>query len=930
MRRRKLLSVILALSLCLTLPLGMAAAEEPAGTATEVKTSEALTTALADSAVETVRLGTNIEISASLAVSRTVTLDLNGCVLKMTGDGSVIYVADKGHLKLTDSTPTAEHKFTPDENGLWALDETNGTKTVKGGVITGGTGSHSGIDAYGGGVYVANGGEFTMCGGSITGCAAVGASFSFGGGIHNEGTTRLSGRAEIRDCHAKAGTDSYASGGGVSDTNGVLLDISGNVKITGCTIDGKNEVRSDAMNIGYHGNISGGTFDGSVENNGKISGGTFNGKVTNSRTITEGTFNGAVTNEGSITGGTFNGGVTNGENGTISGATVVAKVSTDTEFLEALAKPYVTTIKLMGDEIRVNKAEAVEELTVDRAITLVNDSRAPNLYLWLPLTIAEGGALTLEGGVFFYPCDSVTVNGSLTVGAGCEVIFEVDQSFLTINQGGTVTTQPAGKNTISGLLSLSKDAALTVNGALVNNGRLSVSNMENLKKAASIGGDLILDDITITEDYTLDMKDCTLTIGHITFLNANLTVKNASRVDATGVTISGGSYYCPVTVGNAEGVITGGSFYGPVTVKKISDGTPAYIYGGTFYAELKGSYITKGCKVTFMNGSSQYAMQVVKDKASAPDTPVKSGYTFGGWYKDSTLQTPWDFANDTVTTDTTLYAKWTANPPAPSYDDSDPTYAVSAPAAENGSVTVSPKSASAGSTVTITVKPDSGYVLETISVTDKNGNDLKLTDKGNGKYTFTMPTSKVEIKVTFMEDNSVLNFFYDVPNDAYYYEAVKWAAENGITGGVGNSLFAPNQPCTRGQIVTFLWRAAGSPEPKNMSNFSDVPADSYYAKAVAWAVENGITTGTGDGKFSPDATCTRAQSVTFLFRASKASANGAPAFSDVAATAYYAEAVKWATDNGITNGIGDNLFGSDNDCTRAQIVTFLYRMYQEN
>ena len=259
------------------------------------------------------------------------------------------------------------------------------------------------------------------------------------------------------------------------------------------------------------------------------------------------------------------------------------------------------------------------------------------------------------------------------------------------------------------------------------------------------------------------------------------------------------------------------------------------------------------------------------------------------------------------------------------------TYPVNVPdKTENGSVTVSPKNASKGSTVIITVTPDSGYVLETISVTDKNGNDLKLSDKGGGKYTFTMPASKVEVKATFMEDNSVLNFFYDVSNDAYYYEAVKWAVENGITGGVGNSLFAPNQPCTRAQIVTFLWRAAGSPEPKNMSNFSDVPADSYYAKEVAWAVENGITTGTGDGKFGPDAACTRAQSVTFLFRASKASANGAPAFSDVAATAYYAEAVKWATDNGITNGIGDNLFGSDNDCTRAQIVTFLYRMYQEN
>ena len=321
----------------------------------------------------------------------------------------------------------------------------------------------------------------------------------------------------------------------------------------------------------------------------------------------------------------------------------------------------------------------------------------------------------------------------------------------------------------------------------------------------------------------------------------------------------------------------------------------------------------------------------VESDAITLNTPTRPGYTFTGWSGTGLTGEK----NLTVTIEKgstgnrTYTAHWRYNGGGGS--SSSPSYPVSVPdKTDHGSVTVSPKNASKGDTVTVTVKSDSGYVLETISVTDKNGNDLKLTDKGNGKYTFTMPTSKVEIKVTFMEDNSVLNFFYDVPNDAYYYEAVKWAAENGITGGVGNSLFAPNQPCTRAQIVTFLWRAAGSPEPKNMSNFSDVPADSYYAKAVAWAVENGITTGTGDGKFSPDATCTRAQSVTFLFRASKASANGAPAFSDVVATAYYAEAVKWATDNGITNGIGDNLFGSDNDCTRAQIVTFLYRMYQEN
>ena len=258
-----------------------------------------------------------------------------------------------------------------------------------------------------------------------------------------------------------------------------------------------------------------------------------------------------------------------------------------------------------------------------------------------------------------------------------------------------------------------------------------------------------------------------------------------------------------------------------------------------------------------------------------------------------------------------------------------PSYSVTTPGkTENGTVTVSPRSAEKGDTVTITVKPDSGYQLDDLTVTDKNGKELKLTDKGNGKYTFTMPASKVEIKATFVKEVET-SPFSDVSTSAYYYEAVKWAQEKGITGGIGNGLFGPNQPCTRAQIVTFLWRAAGSSEPKSMSSFSDVSADSYYAKAVAWAVENGITTGTGDGKFSPDATCTREQAVAFLYRASGSPAvSGGSAFSDVAANAYYADAVAWAEKNGVTGGIGGGLFGSGNTCTRAQIVTFLYRAYQ--
>ena len=189
---------------------------------------------------------------------------------------------------------------------------------------------------------------------------------------------------------------------------------------------------------------------------------------------------------------------------------------------------------------------------------------------------------------------------------------------------------------------------------------------------------------------------------------------------------------------------------------------------------------------------------------------------------------------------------------------------------ENGTVTVSPKSASSGRTVTITVKPDEGYELDELTVTDKNGDELKLTDKGDGKYTFTMPAGKVEVKATFMEDNSMLNFFYDVPNNAYFYEAVKWAVKNGITTGVGNDLFAPEQPCTRAQIVTFLWRAAGSPEPETRTMpFTNIPVGSYYYDAVLWAVENGITKGTSDTTFSPNMTCTRAQIVAFLWRSEK-------------------------------------------------------------
>ena len=315
----------------------------------------------------------------------------------------------------------------------------------------------------------------------------------------------------------------------------------------------------------------------------------------------------------------------------------------------------------------------------------------------------------------------------------------------------------------------------------------------------------------------------------------------------------------------------------------------------------------------------------------------RSGYTFNGWTSGSNVV--FDDPNAEETTfimpdgSVTVTANWSRDGGSSSSgrDDSDPSYAVGIPdKMENGSVSVSPKNASQGDRVTVTVKPDAGYELDSLKVFDKNGKELELTDKGDGKFTFIMPAGKVEVKATFTEEVKT-SPFQDVPTDAYYYEAVKWAQKKGITGGTSATTFNPNGICTRAQAVTFLWRAAGSPAPKSTAMpFTDVAADSYYERAVLWAVENGITKGTSDTTFSPNATCSRAQIVTFLWRSQKSPAAGSVnPFTDVSADAYYADAVLWAVKESVTSGTTATTFSPNADCTRAQIVTFIYRALAE-
>ena len=848
-----------------------------------VQTAEELTNALANDSVAEIQLTADIDISNTLTVNRTVTLDLNGYVLKYVSanEGSVIVVEGSGNLTLTDSNTTAEHKFMP--NGkLWGLDDASGTEAVTGGVITGGTGTDistfGGTTWYcGGGALIKNGGSLTMRGGNIIGCSAEcgggvcidseqgqfsmsGGSIAgcvasdIGGGVFASGTFKMSGQAVIRSCTAESATQ-YVCGGGVYVNVSSSFEMSDTAIIEGC----------QAISTSSNSSNGGGVYVSSsssfvMSNEAKIEGCQ---AISNSSKASKG-------------GGVH---LANNTKFTLSGSAVIQNCT---------ATNSANSGEAYGGGV---SAACVKEITLADSARIVGCAAANGSGLYIT------GSQVPGYGILY--ANSGSVDGDVVLG-------DTEDGPCTITgSGGTVFN---GKVTVTPGSTIESG---TFNGEVINNGTITGGVFTGT--VINGEGGTIAESVLITKLKFI-----------VTFVNEGTKTTEPIAKDV--------KLTAPAAP-TKEGYRFGGWYYNNSgSEAKWDFDTDTVTRAMTLTAKWVQTYT-----VTFETSGGSAVGPVTIDAGSTvtkPADPMKSGHNFGGWYKDSTLQTPWNFANDTVRTDTTLYAKWTANPPAPSYDDPDPTYAVSAPAAENGKIAVSPKNASAGSTVTITVKPDSGYVLETISVTDKNGNDLKLTDKGNGKYTFTMPASKVEIKATFMEDNSVLNFFYDVPNDAYYFEAVKWAAENGITGGIGNGLFGPNQPCTRGQIVTFLWRAAGSPVVNYAMNMTDVAEDAYYGEAVRWAASTGIVTGLTETTFGTDSVCTRAQAAAMIYRCAQAQGKGFTGawmfhlpFTDVPEWAY--ESVAWCYMNGVTTGVSETSFAPGNDCTRAQIVTFLWRAFSK-
>ena len=633
------------------------------------------------------------------------------------------------------------------------------------------------------------------------------------------------------------------------------------------------------------------------------------------------------------------------------------------------------TIKLLKDVTVTNPIEVTKSMTLDlngHVLTAATASTATvkNSAIWVTaekvnLTIdgtTAGSGMTMgdthdtnwEAKVWGFvdlregsAGSTVTVNGGSYTGSTCAsdsyhytALFTVgSESKLVLNNVSAETDERVVKASSCGEVIVSGGTynITGINAFLGAAFETKTASFTDMKLTAKYGGCVQVGSNATLENCEIKVTD--IRTGDGTYLNCAVAVQYGGTA-----TVKSGTYTAPYAayVYNSGGTINieNGTFTGVVRADATTDTTAVInIKNGSFNGEIQkgggpGSETISITGGTFSfdpstkvknNGTDYIVKRAGSEGAYTYTVLAKSGLTSGVY-----LTNPSGALASNYYVSSTANGVWTVSYSAPSSgggsSSSSRRYDVSAPSVKHGDVTVSPKSASKGDTVTITVKPDSGYELDTLTVKDASGSKIKVKDKGDGKFTFTMPASKVTVSAEFAEIETL--DFADVPTDAYYYEAVKWAAKKGITGGIGNGLFGPNQPCTRAQIVTFLWRAAGSPEPKSMSSFSDVSADSYYAKAVAWAVENGITTGTGDGKFSPDATCTRAQSVTFLFRAIGKLVDSKAEFSDVLTDSYYANAVAWAVENGVTNGIGDGLFGPDNSCTRAQIVTFLFRAYQ--
>ena len=965
--KRRIVSIVFALCLCLALLPSTALAAEPATETADFTASDGGAAAIAllnaakwdnaenstwDSATKTLTLkGVNFQTTAGTAVKLPA--------------GSIIVLADRTHNNIyggdAEANETGGYQVKISVYGIYA----EGALTIQGaGGLNVRSGKHTNTGnawtystaLYAKGLVTVEGGKVELTGGETKNgdCAfSTGLELPEGSGLSVTGGEVTAKGGESTNTEDGKANSSFSRG---IDAYGASVSVSGSGKLTGDAADkhgglswgvyisGGDLTVSDSANVFAHvhtgievssGNLiqTGGRIDA-----GTVAGGYYGllvernpydvGKTVGNATVSGGTLDvslgeiyfsvyGAAENQGNFT--------VSGE-----GTTVYAKS------IDGVRTLAITDATMRSGSISAEKLTLQSgSLTVTESVREYNSKLYANPALSLQDLTINGGTLNVswywgENTPIVFPVDDETGFPTPLVkiwGDGREATFNGGVSTFDTGCAGNITLKlgklSLGENMVeTGAANTNTDAhtqAKTGTPVVFSAFEPYPVRIVFFDAAHKTYDGTTAVTLYGTLDGVADGDDVTLDVSNMTAAFADANVGIGKTVNASGtVTLRGKDaykYYIfqqPV-LENITANITPRTEFTDATNKNQT----IYVGGDSFevprFTGIGGETIEGSLAYNLIEATEKDIPGMLRALKAGDSLYIPYTFTADGNYSGERTGTI------TVTAQE-----------RPSYGGGGSHtsgYPVTVPGqTEHGSVTVNPKSACKGDTVTITVKPDSGYVLETLTAMDKSGSERKLTDKGGGKYTFTMPAGKVEVKATFMEDNSVLNFFYDVPNDSFYYEAVKWAAGKNIASGVGNNLFAPDQPCTRAQIVTFLWRAAGSPEPENSGSFSDVPASAYYAKAVAWAVENGITTGTGDGMFSPDAVCTRAQAVTFLWRYEKAPvASRSNPFTDVAADSYYADAVLWAVKEDITKGTTDTTFSPGADCTRAQIVTFLWR-----
>ena len=862
---------------------------EPGSNGTANKLTLNGVTMTGDSYVVGVPTNTEIVLTGSnkITANKGTAIFAKNAPLKITGEGSLEVVAPStgGNYALYSNTSSIDVNITRSlkVNGNIRADE--GTLSLQSGDAISVTGS-----MYGKGNITATAGKSL----NITNTSGTAVSTS-------SSCNEVSLAAQNGDLTVSGTGTNYAYGIDGDDSKTVLkLHASGNVLVTGTKASVHGKTLELSGTIPENSTLTAYWVDSLTVPAGKT--------LINNGTIKLDKYPGAVTVSGTLTN---TGSIINSQNAPIQPKVTEGGVITVKAAMDFTGK----NINDTGEGYSWVSASKTLTLTNykmtepcnDTAIILPDDAK---------LVLSGENTLNSRNGALIDAKGTLEISGtgSLTGSAGGEAALNA-QGALTIKDCKLDLINPShGKTVIctnGNALTIAGSAYVSLHTASDSGWGIKTGNGGNLtlgsdaKLVIKGGTGILAEGASVKIAGTLDVSGCAN-------LGANL-LRVALNMEGSSITAptkdKGGIYLYQ----NAAGTLTG-----QTNIKS---------FVGNFRVTSPDAPILNYYKVQKDDTLGLYAEGSTVNFTAEQQTGKKfSGWTATGVTLDNATNAEISFTmpgND-VTLTTNYQTSSSGSSSRPSYPITTPDKT------ENGSVNISSTSAKRGSTVTITVTPDAGYMLDELTVTDKDGKDVALTKKSDTEYTFVMPAGKVEITPSFVKQaEEPSRVFVDVKTGDYFYDAVLWAVGKGITNGTSAETFSPEAPCTRAQIVTFLWRAAGSPVVNYAMNMTDVAADAYYAEAVRWALSEGITTGTSDHTFSPDAVCTREQAVTFLYRAAGSPAvSGESAFEDVGADAYYARAVAWAAQNGVTNGISQALFGTGSDCTRAQIVTFLYRAQQ--